>query len=490
MHFVNLTPLFTLAPGVRLRREHFGGIAFSKNTGTLVELDRPAFALLARMEAQGPCKEEDLAGGSEESRGKLLRELLQLGILCQVRSHPKQEPVRDELPLQWPKTKILTAPETVHWAITYRCNNSCPDCYAARYRDDFKGELTTTQAFRLVDKLAGWGVFQLSIGGGEPLLRADLAPIVSRAKEKGLVVHITTGMNEIADSTLQTLAGSVTALQIGINHGRLLTKPEEETPKLQKLVGWAERSGMVIGANLMLSKTVLTNFPRLCKQLQAAGFENLTLLRYKPPATLDRWEEEQPKLDSLVAFQSTLWELAEKNPQLNLRLDCALSFFASELSPAASEARGLRGCVAGERILALTPQASAFPCSQLIAPSHLAGNLLTDDPTQIWQEAKVLKQYRAFRQSPTFRDSQCGICEARVHCGGCRVFAADSLGGDPLCPLPQLPPLQQLGKIGRKLDLAKYLESAAGITVGKYMERYVVGQKCALSELRNNPDLT
>ncbi|NVM26867.1 MAG: hypothetical protein HWN70_13250, partial [Desulfobacterales bacterium] len=70
----------------------------------------------------------------------------------------------------------------------------------------------------------------------------------------------------------------------------------------------------------------------------------------------------------------------------------------------------------------------------------------------------------------------------------CRVFAPDVMGGDPGCPEPLLPPLTQLGRIGRGLDLAQYLKDCGAISVGEYVKRYGVGQRTAMKALNNSPD--
>ncbi len=86
--------------------------------------------------------------------------------------------------IRWPIYKHLSAPETVHWAVTYKCGQSCPDCYVARHKRLFTNELDTQDALKLVDKIADSGVFQLAIGGGEPFLRNDLEDIVRSALGK------------------------------------------------------------------------------------------------------------------------------------------------------------------------------------------------------------------------------------------------------------------------------------------------------------------
>ncbi len=96
---------------------------------------------------------------------------------------------------------MLSAPETVHWAVTYRCQESCPDCYARRF-SFIKDELDTHQALKLIDKIAHWGVFQLAIGGGEPFIREDLSHLVQYAANRELSVHISLTMSHYASTDI------------------------------------------------------------------------------------------------------------------------------------------------------------------------------------------------------------------------------------------------------------------------------------------------
>ncbi|MDA8227116.1 MAG: hypothetical protein M0T74_05325 [Desulfitobacterium hafniense] len=50
-----------------------------------------------------------------------------------------------------------------------------------RHKRLFTNELDTQDAHKLINKIADSGVFQLAIGGGEPLMRNDLEDIVHRA---------------------------------------------------------------------------------------------------------------------------------------------------------------------------------------------------------------------------------------------------------------------------------------------------------------------
>jgi MoaA/NifB/PqqE/SkfB family radical SAM enzyme len=51
-------------------------------------------------------------------------------------------------------------------------------------------ELSTQEAFHLIDDLSRWGIGLLVIDGGEPLCRDDLLDIVKYASSKGIQTGI------------------------------------------------------------------------------------------------------------------------------------------------------------------------------------------------------------------------------------------------------------------------------------------------------------
>lgn len=437
--FGSVSRYLTVPANVRLRIESFGGIAFDKLTGTLVELDRDAMTMLRYIGGSGFVAEDTVTShfaGQDDTAG-VLRRLLDLGILQALPTHVS--PIyKAPLPISWPSGTQLTAPETVHWAITYRCDQNCPDCYARRHVPNFGSELSTAAAMQLVDKLADCGVFQLAIGGGEPLLRSDLALICEHARQSGLIVHITTGYHSVSNELLRGLKDNISVLQIGVKHHKLLEDPAAECEKLSNTIQRARDLGVSVGANLMLSNTVLAHFDELIEVIARAGINRITLLRYKPPADRSQWILENPSPEKWCTFEQQFCDTISRYHGVIFRVDCALSFLQRNISPDTAQALGIRGCVAGERILALAPDGNAYPCSQLIRSDLRAGNLPTDNPNDLWACSSAVGNCRSYRGSEEFARSQCGMCNAKNHCGGCRAFADDWQGGDPGCPEPVL----------------------------------------------------
>jgi hypothetical protein len=112
-----------------------------------------------------------------------------------------------------------------------------------------------------------------------------------------------------------------------------------------------------------------------------------------------------------------------------------------------------------------------------------AGNIIRDDPREVWDNSGIIKRYRYFRKGKALKESWCGCCTRKDTCGGCRVFSHNALGGDPGCPEPMPVPARQMSKDVRFLDIKEYLKNEGGMTAWEYMERYGVGEKKAIREL-------
>jgi len=485
-----------MAPGVRLRREFFGGLVYDTRNGNTLEVDKSAFQLL-RLIKDRALKVDDLIGflvqnnimkKQDRSMGKVLAKLVELNII-ERRENGLSSPVLTSE--KWSEVvhkPWISAPETVHWAVTYHCDENCTDCYTRRL-SFIKNELNTNNALRLIDRISDWGVFQLAIGGGEPFSRHDLPHLVQHAAARGLSVHITTGRRYLEPQLLEDLAGSIKSLQIGLRPYDLIGSGSVTSmQQVQALLTTVQSKGITPGANLFLTKSVIHKLSTLVKRLVDIGFNRIILLRYKPPESVERWEAENPTERQMKGLHEKINNIFQRNHQLEIRIDCSLSFVQRHMPIELATQLGIKGCVAADRIIAVAPDGSAYPCSQLVHPGFYAGNLLEFEPQMIWDQSRTLRKYRFFRTKKLFKHSWCGICQVKNSCGGCRVFASDGLGGDPGCPEPLLPPLTQLGKIGRTLDLAEYLKEYGAISINEYVERYRVGKKRAIKELKDSPE--
>jgi radical SAM protein with 4Fe4S-binding SPASM domain len=82
------------------------------------------------------------------------------------------------------------SPKVVIWEMTRACALACRHCRAEAIPRPHPAELTTTEAFGLVDMVAACDRPILVLTGGDPLMRDDLFDVVRYASGKGLPVAV------------------------------------------------------------------------------------------------------------------------------------------------------------------------------------------------------------------------------------------------------------------------------------------------------------
>ncbi len=94
----------------------------------------------------------------------------------------------------------------VIWNLIRRCNLTCKHCYSISADKDFPGELSTAEVFAVMDDLKRFRVPVLILSGGEPLLRADIFDIATRAKSMGFYVGLSSNGTLIDAGNIERIA--------------------------------------------------------------------------------------------------------------------------------------------------------------------------------------------------------------------------------------------------------------------------------------------
>ncbi|MDD5556719.1 MAG: radical SAM protein, partial [bacterium] len=77
--------------------------------------------------------------------------------------------------------------DTAFLVVTNRCSRRCAFCfYSTGYLSPTAGEMDAAGLFSALERLAGMGIRQVIITGGEPLLRPETVEVVRRAAAMGL----------------------------------------------------------------------------------------------------------------------------------------------------------------------------------------------------------------------------------------------------------------------------------------------------------------
>jgi len=124
------------------------------------------------------------------------------------------------------RARLRDRPFILSHLITARCNAGCPTCL---WRDDDTPELDADAVAWLYRQAADFGIPQLVVWGGEPLLRPDLPELLAIARRAGLLVTLITNGWLLGERWVE-LRGHVDVLilsldDIGDAHDRLRGLP-------------------------------------------------------------------------------------------------------------------------------------------------------------------------------------------------------------------------------------------------------------------------
>lgn len=413
--------VYILSQEVKLRQESFGGIVFHKKKALTVELDKSAFNLIKSFKY--PLSISQILESVDRIQSTQVKEILSRFIHYKIIVRSSANPVPFNLKnlesgdSQTVGGKWLCAPETVHLSITSKCNFTCPSCY----RMGVNRELRTEQICELIDQLASLKVFQLAIGGGEPLLRKDIFEILAYCVRRGIVANLTTNGSLITQNAVHRLSNlSLGQINISLNgysgitnfgRGKLAFLKAVEAIKLLKT------SPLRVGVNLLVTPKNLPHLEQILSFIDSMGIRYINILRPKPAKSNIKWYQSNKLL------RKHLWKL--KNililwqERLCIGVDSALVCLMSDLSAHQMQKRGIYGCSAGKRICNVDPSGKVYPCSFLTWESFLAGDVKLKPLVKIWREAEIFK---SLKNASEKLHGRCGLCDIKNFCCGARCI--------------------------------------------------------------------
>ena len=348
------------------------------------------------------------------------------------------------------------APFLVVWNFTYKCNLNCKHCYSDAGSLP-RQELSTSEAMKVVEQIADFGVTSLAFSGGEPLMRKDFFEVARYAVESGLYVSLATNGTLLDKERVRLLK------EIGLNYVEVsLDGANSKTHDAfrgkrgsfdQALNGLKNcvKEDICTCLAVTATKNNLSEIPSVLDLAEKMGIERFTLFNFVPTGRgkdmveLDPSPEEREKVlkflykrlseGSQIAILTTAPQLARVALQTpSTQEDIMVPFAHMESASISKKAKALAdfigGCGAGRFYCAVSPEGNVQPCVFL---PITVGNLKTEKLEDIWFNSSVFNDLRD-RENLKGR---CGRCEFKYVCGGCRARAFayhnDYLMSDPGC---------------------------------------------------------
>lgn len=322
---------------------------------------------------------------------------------------------------------------SVTWNVTSACNFACKHCYVPEPNQQ---DLSTGEAKDLLDQLADFGVEELYMSGGEPLLREDLFDLAGRAVNLGLHTDV------ITNGWLVTAEKAAKFKESGVNHVSVSVDGLEEThddirnkpgsfQKCMEAIKILRNAGVKTYLSPTFSKHNLHQFQDLLNLAEEldSDFSCKVMIPMGQASELKQYclspDEQGEFYESLLARKNTT------DNGMDITTTCnPYSIFLEDDKPEPDKEKIRGGCTGGITLLCVGADGTVTPCSRLQVS---LGNVRKDSLEDIWYNSEVLD---ALRDRDNLK-GKCGDCEYRNWCGGCRAMAwaqsGDYLAEDPTC---------------------------------------------------------
>lgn len=432
---------YRLSPTTLLRSEPGGALLFQQERAETAYLDMEGLVELCRLCDPRSRQEQNVFFTSY---------LLQHGLLLPGEDEGSLESVeacleearRIEAPM-----RSLAVPETIHFSVTGCCDQACAGCfYSARQGSEVEPGHVPWELFQRVVQEAGQHkVFQMALGGGEPLLHPQIVEMVRLLRTSRVVPNLTTSGNRLDRDLAQVLReAGLGQIQISLN-GASHQVNSATRPNFRRALA-AMRAcrevGLRFGINFLLIRSSVQELESVVRLGSDLGAATVNILRPKPPTVEGDWLwRESLDGSGYQKVKRMLPRLSQLAGGTKLTLDASLTFLLTDTSPQALYRNGVWGCSAGRRFCTVIQDGRVLPCSHVRQSDVGDGDFM-----HAWRESGVFARFRAQE------DEICGPCQTCDYvevCKGCRavtmVFERDFAAGDPHCPRGVSAPLEGAG---------------------------------------------
>lgn len=342
--------------------------------------------------------------------------------------------------------KQSKVPRLIAWEITRSCNLHCRHCRGAAEKGRYENELSTEEAFKVIDDVAEHYEPIMILTGGEPLLREDIFEVIDYSVGKGLrTVLATCGTLLDGEIAKRLKDAGISRISISLDgpdcdsHDSFRSVPGAFEGALKGIEA-LKNADLPFQINTTVTRSNHEQLPdilQLAVKLGAAAFHPFLLV---PTGRGREIREEVLNAREYEAILNFIYDLRENSP-IPFKPTCAPHYYRILRQRESEKGRevtvqthGLdamsKGCLGGIGFAFINHVGKIQICGFL---EEEAGDLRESNLSfsDIWENSPLFNQIRNFENYK----GKCGVCEYARWCGGCRARAY-AVTGDYLKPEP------------------------------------------------------
>jgi radical SAM protein with 4Fe4S-binding SPASM domain len=352
---------------------------------------------------------------------------------------PLAEPARRHLPLAAATRAQDRAARPIYavWEITLACDLACRHCgsRAGRSRPD---ELSTVECLDVVAQMAGLGVREVTLIGGEAYLRPDFLEIVRAIISHGMTATMTSGGRGIDAALARSAAGAgLAGVSISLDglrdtHDRLRGVRGSFDSALSAMEHLRAAS-VPFTVNTQINRLSMPELPELLETFAARGGHSWQIQLTVPMGRAADEPEVLLQPYDLLSLFPLLAELSERCRALGVRLlpGNNIGYFGPHESTLRSYTAHKHGssCMAGQLTLGIEADGTIKGCPSLPTATWAGGNIRDAHLETIWERAEPLR----YTRDRTVEDLW-GYCRGCYYADVCRAgctWTSDVFFGRP-----------------------------------------------------------
>lgn len=301
----------------------------------------------------------------------------------------------------------LSAPITLHVALTNVCNLSCNHCYYNFTSNAMNLSLDIIEQISL--EASKMGIHEIVLEGGEPLCHPYFLDVIKTIKSYGLSIDVLTNGTLLDSTTATSLAHALDpkldALQISIDGPKQVHDSIRGTGSYLKSISGAHLISECLKntrINCVYRGMKYDELCRLCEDILRKT--NIRILHFSPLLPIGRTEEKKQPL-SEEATEEYICRFLKLRQQYSDKLTITGTFindadlYALIGKPATNH--GACGCCGGRSKLYIDATGYVYPCAFLVKNTYALGNIYTQSLREIWSACNPALRKQLTEQSMT-----------------------------------------------------------------------------------------